>query len=126
MVGVQSTVSPASAAVTPSTTAASTIEGCPSGYLCLYKGLYWNNHNERPDAKLYHCSPPYNLSGWVSTHGSYINNQTGGVWSRFFAGYNGTGRILRSSRSYPWYSGMDNGWYDGDFNFYPVNSIDAC
>lgn len=118
MIGVQATVGPASAS-------ASTVQGCPSGYLCLYKAAAWNNYNARPDLKLYYCTP-YNLSNWTSRHGSYINNQTGGVWSRFFAGYNGTGGILRYSRSYPYYAGQETGWYDYDFDFYPVDSIDPC
>jgi hypothetical protein len=125
MVGVQSTLSRAYAAsIAPKATATSAAgtnyEGCPSGYLCLYKNSYYNNHNFKPDAKYYYCGT-FNLSGWVTRHGSYVNNQTGGVTSRFWSGYNGTGSVLRYSKSFPY-----PGWYDADFDFYPVNSITAC
>jgi hypothetical protein len=125
IVGVQSTLGPAHAAsIAPmaraTSAAAASYEGCPSGYLCLYKGSYYNNHNFRPDAKYYACGI-VNLSGWVTHHGSYVNNQTGGVTSKFWSGYNGTGRVLRYSRSVP-----HSGWYDPDFDFYPVNSITVC
>lgn len=121
MVGVQS-LTPAYAGSSASTTstAGTTYEGCPSGYLCLYKGATWNNRSGRPDAKFYYCRTE-NLSNWTSRHGSYINNQTGGVTSRFWSGYNGTGRVLRHSRSIPY-----AGWYDADFDFFPVNSITVC
>ena len=122
VLALQSTLSPAHAAsIAPKATAipADTYAGCPSGYLCLYKGTIYNNFT-RPDAMYYHCGT-VNLSGWVTHHGSYINNQTGGVTSLFWSGYNGTGRIIRISRSVPY-----PGWYDGDFDFYPVNSITVC
>jgi hypothetical protein len=125
MVGVQSTLSMAHAASSSAKAAATsaagtTYDGCLSGYLCLYKGSYYNNHNGKPDKTYYYCGT-VNLSGWVTHHGSYINNQIGGVISKFWSGYNGTGRIIRISRSVPY-----PGWYDADFDFYPVNSITVC
>jgi hypothetical protein len=107
MVGVLSTVSPASAA---------TLEGCRSGHLCLYKGAYYNNHSGHPDADYVHCLT-YNLSNWVTHHGSYVDNQTGAVTTTFWSGYNGTGTILRRFQSYS---------YAWDVDFYPVNSITVC
>jgi hypothetical protein len=129
MFGVQSALSPAQAATPRSGTTTSTQptwEGCKPGWLCLYKHANWNSHSFHPDARYYHCAPPVNLNNWVTRHGSYINNQVGGVTSRFYAGKDGTGKLLRTSRSYPWYGGQINGWYRADFNFYPVNSIDVC
>ncbi|HEX8159468.1 MAG TPA: hypothetical protein VF526_18950 [Solirubrobacteraceae bacterium] len=108
MVGVQSTLTPAYAA--------STIEGCPSGYLCLYTGANYNNHNGAPNAKYYHCGT-VNLSGWVTRHGSFVDNQTGNVISAFWSGYNGTGSILWAIQSVTW---------SPDVDFYPVNSITVC
>lgn len=107
MVGVLSTVTPASAA---------TLEGCRSGHLCLYKGAYYNNHSGHPDADYVHCLT-YNLSNWVTHHGSYVDNQTGAVTTTFWSGYNGTGTILRRFQSYS---------YAWDVDFYPVNSITVC
>jgi hypothetical protein len=112
MVGVQSTISPAYAQPT--------FEGCAPGYLCLYAGAYYNNHSGQPTARYYRCGT-YNLSGWVTRHGSYVNNQTGSVTSTFWSGYGGSGAALRRSVSYP-----GPYWYDADFDFYPVNSITVC
>lgn len=112
MVGVQLTVSSAYAQQ-------QTWYGCAPGYLCLYAGANYNNFGQ-PNARYYRCGT-YNLSGWVSRHGSYINNQTGWVTSTCWSGYGGSGTALRYSVSY---YGTD--WADPDFDFYPVNSITVC
>jgi hypothetical protein len=128
--GVQS-LSPAqaqTAAQAPTTAAAATqttILDCPPKYLCLYKKPFWNNYGGHPETVLTDCHPPYNLKNWIH-HGSYINNQVGGVTSKFFSGKDGTGKLLRTSKSYPSGGGDINGWYRTKFNFYPVNSIDVC
>jgi len=100
----------------PSTASAATVAGCPLGYLCLYKAANYNNYNNKPDAKYYRCGT-YNLSNWVTRNGSYVDNQTGGVISVFWAGYNGTGAVLRAFKSYSSAPNVD---------FYPVNSITVC
>lgn len=119
MVGAQSAISPAYAVPTApaaASAASASVEGCSVGYLCLYKGAYYNNHSGRPDASYYNCGT-VNLSGWVTRHGSYVDNQTGNVISAFWSGYNGTGSILRSFQSFT---------YDWDVDYYPVNSITVC
>lgn len=111
--------SSAHAALPAQSTAASggvTYEGCPPKYLCLYKGATWNNRSGKPTAKYYHCGP-VNLSGWVTHHGSYIDNQTGTPTTTFWGGYNATGTKLRSFKPFS---------YDDDYDFYPVNSITVC
>lgn len=108
MAGVQSNASPAQAS--------GTVQGCPVGYLCLYKSKSWNGGNQRPDAKYYRCGV-VNLSGWVTRHGSVLNNQTSGVTTQFYRGFNGTGTVLAHLFAYD---------YRADFDFYPVNSIRVC
>jgi hypothetical protein len=116
VVGAQSTAYAASTAPPARSTASDTVAGCPLGYLCLYKAANYNNFNNRPDARYYHCGT-VNLSGWVTTHGSFVDNQTGNVISAFWSGYNATGSILLSIQAYT---------YASDVNFYPVNSITVC
>ncbi|GAB1689514.1 hypothetical protein [Krasilnikovia sp. M28-CT-15] len=90
--------------------AASTIQGCPAGYVCLYpQNAGWNGG--RPSYKWYTYGP-HNLSNQFGTH-RIFNNQVAGASARLCAGYNGT-------NCYSWT--IAAGKY-GDYNFTPVNSV---
>ncbi|MCC0097023.1 MULTISPECIES: hypothetical protein [Streptomyces] len=73
-------------AASPATASDHTVDGCPSGYGCIYTPG-WGSHTV--DVK-FNAAGTYNLSNkndwrWV------LNNQTGGWKFKLCTGYNGTG-----------------------------------
>jgi hypothetical protein len=103
----------------------SAAQGCPSGALCLYKHANFNSTAKKrtPDA-IYRKCQVVNLKGWTSRHGSYLDNQTGSPTTALFAGYGGSGKVLRAFT--PWTGNGSSSGYDNDYDFYPVNSIRVC
>lgn len=93
-----------------------TFYGCPEYYLCFYTGANFNNWTGNPQWKQKYCGT-YNLSGWVTRHGSFVNNQTQYTESVFYSGYGGGGQVLTRHKA--------KGW-DLDYDFYPVNSVKVC
>ncbi|MEU4560170.1 hypothetical protein AB0F72_17440 [Actinoplanes sp. NPDC023936] len=88
--------------------AAGTIQGCPSGYVCIYPNAGWNNG--RPSLKFYTYGA-HNLSGQYGVK-RFFNNQTGGAIARNCTGYNGTGC-----------GGAQTPGTYGDYNYTPYNSV---
>jgi hypothetical protein len=78
-------------ATTANAAVATSTQGCPSGYVCMYpQNAGWNNGV--PSVKWYNYGN-YNLSGVVGTH-LIFNNQTGGAVITFWKGYGGGGGCL--------------------------------
>ncbi|MEO5876005.1 MAG: hypothetical protein ABIQ26_13490 [Streptosporangiaceae bacterium] len=67
--------------------AAGSIQGCPSGAVCIYPGAGWNGGN--PSHRFYSYGP-HNLSNVYGQH-RIFNNQTGGATMRTCTGYDGVG-----------------------------------
>lgn len=89
--------------------AAGTVEGCPSGYVCLYpQDAGWNGGV--PSHKWYTYGA-HNLSNQYGTH-RLFNNQTGGAIARNCTGYNGVGCQ----------GALTPGYYI-DVNYTPYNSV---
>jgi hypothetical protein len=89
--------------------AAGTIQGCPSGYVCLYpQNAGWNGGH--PSYKWYTYGA-HNLSNQFGTH-RFFNNQTGGAIARNCTGYNGTGCQGAQTAGTWW-----------DYNYTPYNSV---
>jgi hypothetical protein len=87
----------------------STIQGCPSGYVCVYpQNAGWNGG--RPSHKYYYYGV-YNLRNQFGSH-RVFNNQTGGAVVNLYSGYNGRNSIARMGATR---------W--NDINLTPVNSI---
>jgi hypothetical protein len=96
-------------ATATSASAASSYQGCPSGYVCLYpQNAGWNGGH--PSA-VYYRYGAYNLVNQYGTH-RFFNNQTGGAVGHICTGYNGGGTCL----------GQPAGTWSDD-NFTPINSI---
>lgn len=89
--------------------AATTVHGCPAGWVCFYPGQNWNN--DHPTLKWYYYGY-YNLSNVLGFHYLY-DNQTGGAWDFECSGYNGTGSVLSAGPGGTW----------ADIDFTPVNSV---
>jgi hypothetical protein len=108
-------------------TGAPTASQCSSGYLCAYV-----ESNSNPDVgwwefKFVHCGT-VNLSYWHDQLGGYdsfvIDDQTGGVTTTLYSGYNGTGTVLQ--RITPRSGTTQNVLYGGNRGWNPVNSIRVC
>jgi hypothetical protein len=86
-----------------------TVEGCPSGYVCLYpENAGWNGG--KPEST-YYVYGTYNLSNVLGNH-YFFNNQTGNAEGAFCKGNNGTGTCYYQAA----------GTWSED-NFTPINSI---
>ncbi len=77
-------------AAVPTTTAAQaagTIQGCPSGYVCLYPNASWNNGHP---SQIWYTYGAHNLSNQFGVK-RIFNNQTDGAIARTCTGFNGVG-----------------------------------
>ena len=87
---------------------ASTYEGCPAGYVCLYPDASWNGGHP---SYMWYTYGAHNLSNQFGYH-RFFNNQTGGAIARNCTGYNGTGcQGIQAAGTY----------YDYDYT--PYNSV---
>lgn len=96
--------SPARAAAT-----ASSFEGCPSGYVCIYPFSGFNGG--KPDLFFYTYGN-HNLVDVIGVH-MLVDNQTGHAWDFECSGYGGTGTTLAGGEAFSY----------ADINFTPVNSV---
>jgi hypothetical protein len=89
--------------------AASTFEGCPAGYVCLYpQDAGWNGGHP---SCMWFTYGAHNLSNQFGIH-RFFNNQTGGAIARNCLGYDGTGcQGIQAA----------NTWWD--CNYTPYNSV---
>lgn len=105
---------------------------CSSGYLCAYVAS--NAYNSWWEFKFLSCGV-YNLSYWRSGlwasgfdgESFVIDDQTGGVTTTYYGGYNGSGRILQKMT--PWAGHVQYILPRGDGSIVgwdPVNSIRVC
>ncbi|HEX3785527.1 MAG TPA: hypothetical protein VHX38_38235 [Pseudonocardiaceae bacterium] len=98
--------SPASTAASP----AGTVEGCPSGDVCIYpENTGWNNGQPSNFYYTYGC---YNLVNQLGVH-RVFNNQTGGAVVDLYTGYNCSGNLVTEGPA---------GDY-ADLDLTPINSI---
>jgi hypothetical protein len=67
--------------------ATTTVQGCPSGAVCIYPNASWNGG--RP-SHFYYSYGAHNLSNQFGVK-RIFNNQTGGATMRTCTGYNGQG-----------------------------------
>ncbi|WP_433174714.1 hypothetical protein [Actinoallomurus sp. CA-150999] len=79
----QASTHPKPARISP----AGTVEGCPSGDVCIYPDASWNAGKP---SYYYYDYGYYNLSNMYGML-RIFNNQTGGATMRTCTGYNGTG-----------------------------------
>jgi hypothetical protein len=108
--GALVTVSVIGTTGTASAAAAGTVEGCPSGYVCIYpQDSGWNGGHP---SSTYYTYGSHNLSNEYGVH-RVFNNQTGGAKMRTCKGYNGT----QCDSGY-----LPAGTYM-DKNLTPINSI---
>jgi hypothetical protein len=100
---------------------------CSSGYLCAYV-----ESNSDPDHgwwlfKFVRCGV-VNLNYWhdqLSGYDSFVlDDQTGGVTTTLYSGYNGTGTVLQ--RITPHAGAFQDVLYGGNRGWNPVNSIRVC
>lgn len=88
---------------------ASTVQGCPDGYVCIYpENAGWNNGNP---SSFYFFYGTYNLSNQLNTHIIY-NHQTGAAKVQLCNQYNGGDCWFTADPGTAW-----------SVNFTPINSI---
>ncbi|MDP9092102.1 MAG: hypothetical protein M3N95_03950 [Actinomycetota bacterium] len=94
----------------PSANASGTIEGCPSGYACLYpQNAGWNGGHP---SFMFYTYGYHNLTNQFGTHRTF-NNQTGGASMYGCSGYGGSGTLLWGNNA--------GGW--SDQNLTPTDSV---
>jgi hypothetical protein len=96
--------------VVASPASATTVQGCPSGAVCIYpQNAGWNGGHP---SLIFYSYGYHNLTNQFGTHRFY-NHQTGGASAYGCSGFGGTGQML--------FGGDAGGW--SDQNFTPANSV---
>lgn len=85
-----------------------TLDGCPSGYVCMYTVVGWQN--QQPENEYFDYGY-YNLSSQIGAR-VIVNNQTGGATVTGYYNYGGTG----------WAWTLQD-YQENEYDITPINSI---